>query len=265
MPHFIFSATAKVLGQLVGAIPRQLRNYKSNFDDLKKKTEKLKLTLEDLHLWVDAAKENGEEIEQSVEKWLISANTTVVEAGKLIEDEEKEKKKCLKGLCPNLMNRYQLSKKAAWEVKAIAGLLEEGKFDEVSFCTKPEGILLMCSEGYEAFESRKSILNDALDALSNPNVNVIGLCGLGGIGKTTLAKIVFYQAKKLKLCDEVVFVEVSQTPDVKRIQGDIADQLGLYICEGSESERAMVLCGLLKKGKKILVLDNIWTSLDLDK
>lgn len=172
----------------------------------------------------------------------------------------------MKGLCPNLKNRYQLSKKAAWEVRAIAGLLEEGKLDKVSFCTKPEGKSLMSSEGYEAFKSRKSIWNDTIDALSNPNVNVIGLCGLGGMGKTTLAKIVFEQAKKLKRCDEVVFVEVLQTPDVKRIQGDIADQLGLNISEESESERAMMLCGQLKKGKKILVvLDKIWTSLDLEK
>lgn len=53
---------------------------------------------------------------------------------------------------------------------------------------------------------------------------------------------------------------------MKRIRGEIADQLGLSFSEGSECEIAMVLCDRLRKEKKILViLDNIWTSLDLER
>lgn len=52
----------------------------------------------------------------------------------------------------------------------------------------------------------------------------------------------------------MVFAEVSQTADVKRIQEEIADQLGLNFCEESESERVMMLCDRLNKEKKILVI-----------
>ena len=38
--------------------------------------------------------------------------------------------------------------------------------------------------------------------------------GMGGIGKTTLAKKVASQAKQDNLFDEIIFVEVSKTPDI---------------------------------------------------
>ncbi|KAK9205778.1 hypothetical protein WN943_016048 [Citrus x changshan-huyou] len=96
---------------------------------------------------------------------------------------------------------------------------------------------------------------------------MIGVNGMSGIGKTVLVKEAARQVKEDKLFDEVVFAEVSQTPDVKRIQGEIADQLGLSFSKGSECERAMVLCDRLRKEKKkiLVILDNIWTSLDLER
>lgn len=144
--------------------------------------------------------------------------------------------------------------------KSVVELLEEGKFDQVSNSAISNG-------DYVSFESRRSTLNGALDALINPDVNMIGVYGMSGIGKTMLVKEAARQVEEDKLFDEVVFAEVSQTPDVKRIRGEIADQLGLSFSEGSECERAMVLCDRLRKEKKkiLVILDNIWTSLDLER
>ncbi|ESR63244.1 hypothetical protein CICLE_v10013992mg, partial [Citrus x clementina] len=58
---------------------------------------------------------------------------------------------------------------------------------------------------------------------------------------------------------------VSQTPDIKKIQGEIAEKLGLELSEEAESRRASRLYERLKKEKMILViLDNIWKYLDLE-
>lgn len=73
-------------------------------------------------------------------------------------------------------------------------------------------------KSYEVFESRKSTLNDVLNALNNPNVNMIGVYGMAGVGKTMLVKEVARLAKKGKLFDEVVFAEVLQISDIKKIQ-----------------------------------------------
>ncbi|KAH9688199.1 Disease resistance protein [Citrus sinensis] len=75
---------------------------------------------------------------------------------------------------------------------------------------------------------------------------------MGGIGKTTLAKEVAKRAENDKLFDQVVFSEVSESQDIRKIQGEIADKLGLKFAEESESEKRI-----------LVILDNIWENLDL--
>ena len=51
-------------------------------------------------------------------------------------------------------------------------------------------------EGYECFQSRDSTLNDIMDALRDDKTKMIGVCGMGGLGKTMLVKQVAQQAKQ---------------------------------------------------------------------
>ncbi|TXG66921.1 hypothetical protein EZV62_008196 [Acer yangbiense] len=93
---------------------------------------------------------------------------------------------------------------------------------------------------------------------------MIGLYGMGGVGKTTLAKVVGEEAKEKKLFDEVVMVTVTQNPDVKNMQTHIADLLGLKFEEETIEVRAQRLCLRLNKEKTILIiLDDVWEKLDL--
>jgi putative protein kinase ArgK-like GTPase of G3E family len=48
---------------------------------------------------------------------------------------------------------------------------------------------------------------------------MIGLCGLGGVGKTTLVKEVGRRAKELQLFPEVLMATVSQNPKVTGSNG----------------------------------------------
>jgi|UniRef100_A0A2N9H6K6 disease resistance protein RPS2 len=58
---------------------------------------------------------------------------------------------------------------------------------------------------------------------------------------------------------------VSRTPNLKQIQGELADMLGLKFHEESDSGRAHRLYARLKNEKKILIiLDDVWAILDLD-
>ncbi|KAF2294475.1 hypothetical protein GH714_011728 [Hevea brasiliensis] len=116
----------------------------------------------------------------------------------------------------------------------------------------------------EALNSRVLFLKQVMDALRDPNLNKIGVYGMGGVGKTTLAKEVHRQAIEEKLFDEVVMVAVNQTPELRRIQSEIADVLGLTFDVEEIPGRANRLYERLKKEKKVLIiLDDIWKQLDL--
>ena len=53
------------------------RNYNANLENLKAELEKLKVERTSIQLRVSEAKEKGEEIEEKVEKWLVSANNII--------------------------------------------------------------------------------------------------------------------------------------------------------------------------------------------
>ena len=188
------------------------------FEKLKNDVDKLKNARDSVQYKVDDSKIKGDGIQQHVEEWLISVDEVISEVRKLTEVEEKSNNQCFNGLCPNLKTHYQLIKKAEREVNAIVGLHEKRKFDSVSFRTIPEEIWLKSTEGFIHFESRKSTLKEILGSLSNHNFNMIGVYGMGGIGKTMLVKEVAGQAKGNNLFEKVISAQVSQTPQIKKIQ-----------------------------------------------
>ncbi|CBI22412.3 unnamed protein product, partial [Vitis vinifera] len=103
-------------------------------------------------------------------------------------------------------------------------------------------------------------------ALRDAKINKIGVWGLGGVGKTTLVKQVAEQAAQEKLFDKVVTAAVLETPDLKKIQGELADLLGMKFEEESEQGRAARLYQRMNEEKTILIiLDDIWAKLDLEK
>ncbi|MBA0813977.1 hypothetical protein Gohar_027786, partial [Gossypium harknessii] len=204
---------------------KYLSNHRKNFETLTDNAEKLKDARDRVLHSIDAALRNGEEIERDVNNWLSAVDGKILgQVEKVMQDEEKAKKKCFVGLCPNFWTRYKLSFKAEEEAKAVADLLERGKFHEVSYPVALQGITVPPVKGYEDFESRTLVLNGIMEALKDDSVSVIGVHGMGGIGKTMLVKEIVSKVKG-KLFDSVVIATVTQAIDVEKIQNQIADLL----------------------------------------
>ncbi|KAJ0024086.1 hypothetical protein Pint_06774 [Pistacia integerrima] len=243
-----------------------LFKYQSYIDDLKNRVEDLGNARERVEHQVDEAKNRGEEIEQDVELWLERVNEFTEGVVKPITgDEDKAKNCCFIGLCPNLIQRYMLGKKAAKALPGGADLSGKGNFSSVSYRPPIQRTESVYTRGYEAFDSRMRVLQEIMEALKDSNVNMVGVYGMAGVGKTTLVKKVAWQAEEDKLFDQVVMTTVTQTPDLKNMQDEIADQLGLIFPEQSVSGRSLRLRDRLKREKRILViLDDIWAKVDLD-
>ncbi|TYI62759.1 hypothetical protein E1A91_D10G270100v1 [Gossypium mustelinum] len=238
---------------------KYLSNHQQNVEILKDEAKKLKDERDRVQHSVDAAQRNGEEIERDVNNWMSAVDRKIPEqVEKVMQDEEKAKKKCFIGLCPNFWTRYKHSLKAAAEAKAVAKLLEQGKFDRVSYLVPLQSIIVPPGKGYEEFESRTSILNGIMEALKDDSVSVVGVHGMGGIGKTILVKEIARKVKG-KLFDSVVMATVTQAIDIEKIQNQFADFLGLIFEEESMVGKAFQLRERLKKEERVLViLDDIW-------
>ncbi|KAG5232518.1 disease resistance NBS-LRR family protein [Salix suchowensis] len=240
---------------------------KSNLRHLKDEVDKLRNERERLQRLVDEERRKGKVIEDDVAKWILEVDgiTEMVER-ELAQYEDGVKKKCFMGLCPNFKTRYRFGKKAEQKLATVrAKLKKQRSFGSISYHVVPSGVEGMSGKGYQAMQSRIPVFNEIMNALKAADVNIVGVYGMGGVGKTTLVKEVSKQAIEDKLFDKMVIASVARNPDIMKIQGQIADQLGLTFNEESEWGRAGRLRERLKQEKKILVvLDDLWKRLDLE-
>ncbi|CAK7340800.1 unnamed protein product [Dovyalis caffra] len=265
----ILAVVSPIVEHAIGPIKTHIFNAlycKSNLRHLKEEVDKLKDARERLQHLMDEESRKGKVIEEDVAKWLLEVDGITEKLERdLVQDEDRVKKKCFVGLCPNFKTRYQLGKKAEEELATVKAKLKKLRnFGSISYHGAPPGEV-MSVKGYQAMQSRIPVFNEILNALKVADVNMVGVYGMGGMGKTTLVKEVSKQAIEDKLFDKMVIASITRNPDIMKIQGQIADQLGLAFNEESEWGRASRLRERLKQEKKILlVLDDLWKRLDLE-
>ncbi|KAH9621780.1 hypothetical protein KSS87_016561, partial [Heliosperma pusillum] len=117
----------------------------------------------------------------------------------------------------------------------------------------------------EGLESREEVLRKILVDLKDDKVNIVGVYGMGGCGKTTLAKEVAHK-RATDLFDKRIVVEVSEVPNIKGLQNQIAGGIGLTLDDmNTIAERACILYNQLKSEKKkiLIIFDNVWNKLKL--
>ena len=193
---------------------------------MKKQVDKLQGARDRVQHSIDAAIRNAEEIEADVKMWLENVDVIMGKFKEVVEDEENAKMRSFNGSSLNLKLRHQQSKKAKKMVQDIDEVLKNGSFDKVSFRPPSQATMTTTYMDYMTFESR-SIVEQLMDALGDANINVIGVWGMPGVGKTTLVREVAKQVKEKKLFNEVAMAEVTQSLDLRRIQGELADMLDL--------------------------------------
>ncbi|XP_044472438.1 probable disease resistance protein At1g61190 [Mangifera indica] len=262
--EIIFSRLFDAPGRLIG----YLLNYNDNIEALRNQAQKLKDTRHSMQLRIGAAERNREIILPDVQSWISKVDNVSAEAEKFLEDEGNANKMCFKGWCINVQHRYQNSKVAKQKITVITQLQEEGKFQTLSQPAPPPSSIISPAAGFSGiFESRESIKNDIMEALKDDKVSIIGICGMWGVGKTTLVKQVGKQAGEEKLYDSIVMVAVSQAPDIMKIQAEIAELLGMTsLLVHSKSARANSLLGRIKSEKRILIiLDDVWSRIELEE
>uniref|UniRef100_A0A2N9GMV8 AAA+ ATPase domain-containing protein n=1 Tax=Fagus sylvatica TaxID=28930 RepID=A0A2N9GMV8_FAGSY len=254
-------------------------------ENLKVQFQKLGDKRKGLQLLIDVERRNGQEILPEVNSWVEKVDEISQALQRFIDEDVKANKMCLGGGCPDLK-----AKKNTLEIDAetrndqvIASAIErwvqmvdnireglQSFIDEDKMCLNLKSRYSLSRKAKKKTLEIDGLLKEAEQpsfnkALRGDNINMISICGMGGIGKTTMAKEVAKRAKDDKLFDEVVMAVVSQNQDLRKIQGQIADMLRLKLEGETELGRANQLYSRLMRSKSVLViLDDVWEALNLE-
>ncbi|XP_057719924.1 disease resistance protein At4g27190-like [Arachis stenosperma] len=193
--------------------------------------------------WLSKTREdekNGHEILPHVENWLQMVDELEGDLGRFKEDETNRNKKCHGGWCPNLKTRYSFSKNAKKNAAKLVQLNEQ-KHEAISISTPPLKFAeLLATKGIKSFESRNEIVRAVIEKLKEEGSE--------------------------KLFHKIATVTVSQNVNYTNVQAEIASRLDLTFADKDPMlERAQNLLNRINKIPGVLiVLDDVWTGLDLD-
>ncbi|KAK9950192.1 hypothetical protein M0R45_005693 [Rubus argutus] len=133
-------------------------------------------------------------------------------------------------------------------------------------CSKVLPDAIESAEDFEEFEATREAIQKVMKALRDDEVTAIGVYGMGGVGKTTMVEHVAALAKNEGIFHHVIKVVVSQDPNYEKIQGTLADLLGVKLADETEAGRAASLNKAIMRREKILIiLDNVWSRIELSR
>ncbi|KAG6530654.1 probable disease resistance protein At5g43740 [Zingiber officinale] len=139
-----------------------------------------------------------------------------------------------------------------------------GGLDPIATVGPPEPTLML-PISHRSPVGIESDVEDIVGYVDGREGNIIGIYGMGGIGKTTMLKSIQRHYYNQRIFDCVIWVVASKDCQLGRLQMDIAKSLGLSTLQESDDERT---CGdklfrFLEDRNCLLLLDDIWEHVDL--
>ncbi|XVF78196.1 hypothetical protein PTKIN_Ptkin14bG0110700 [Pterospermum kingtungense] len=147
-------------------------------------------------------------------------------------------------------------------------LLQQGKFQNGLVADNPGWIGQALSTTTLFGEAAKICMEKIWAYLMDAGVQIIGVWGLGGIGKTTIMKLIHNQLlKETEKFNIVIWVTVSKEMSIFKMQHRIARAMKEDLDEDEdEIIRAGMINGMLaRKGRYVLILDDLWDKLSLEE
>ncbi|CAH1435325.1 unnamed protein product [Lactuca virosa] len=182
------------------------------------------------------------------------------------------------GSCFNIKIRYRAGRNAFEINEEIDSVMR--RYKEINWADHPippgrvdsmKPSTSTPSAEHNDFQSREVTFTKALKALDpNHKSHMIALCGMGGVGKTTMMQRLKKVAEEKKMFKFIVEVVIGEKTDPISIQEAIAYYLSVELSEKNKSVRANKLRRGFKaksdggKNKFLIVLDDVWQSIDLE-
>ncbi|KAK9209679.1 hypothetical protein WN944_002047 [Citrus x changshan-huyou] len=158
----------------------------------------------------------------------------------------------------------RLSELANVKITKIDELMASRDIHSVSDLTQSADLGDLATPDYVPLESSSKALNSIMKLLKDDKVNIIGVQGPGGVGKSTLMEQLAKQIDTIAPYDKA-HVIVAESSDLRRIQDKIAELLKFKIEEEDELQRRATLAKRLRERTKkvLIILDDVREKINL--
>ncbi|KAM2456610.1 hypothetical protein COP2_005912 [Malus domestica] len=269
--------------------PREILNYFGNFRGVRRKLEKLRTTLSTIgvvvsdaeerqltegavKLWLDDLRDLAYDIEDTLDKFATQMLKRMIEGREQANTSNKIRRSFYKvklrfdmnSEMKKIMERLQ----DISERKEKFGLKDTGTSAKESRSLQSAGVL-----DEKLVVGRDDDKGEIIELLSRKykhagtvNFGVVAIVGMPGVGKTTLAQLVFnHKDDAMKEFEPKVWVSVSDDFDVVRVTKAILESITSRPVQVEEFSKMQHDLSEQLRGKKFLiVLDDIWNKGDYD-
>ncbi|XP_023742243.1 disease resistance protein At4g27190 isoform X2 [Lactuca sativa] len=266
--EFVSAIISPFVESLMGPVKKQLGYIFSSTKHVRNMNTKMKQlddTSRDVKKHMETNNINNLEIPARVTGWL-------EEVDKIKEDAQRISSSGAG--CFNLKMRYREGRKAFKTMEEMGSLIEENSKIVWTNAQKPLGKVnsqnaSTCALSDNHFKSREKSFKDAVEFLQQDDTSqVIALCGMGGVGKTTMMEQLKKTAEDKKMFDWIVKVVIGQKINMYSVQQTIAEYMGSSLTETSveaRADRLRIRFGKMFEGRKkvLVILDDLWEMIEL--
>ncbi|GLT30416.1 hypothetical protein SLA2020_052150 [Shorea laevis] len=250
------SIMGPVLGSVVGEHVDCHRNFQNDVDDLRKRVAGLKRRRNDTVAELQIVDDLEKQVKEEVQGWLEDAR-------KVIEIEMPDIEEQVQNV--SYLSRGNLGRRVRQKIQEVREIYDRGNF--------PEGFVIERSPTIgitlptENMVGEVNVKEKIWEYLMGHEVGIIGVCGIGGVGKTTVMKHIHNELlNEASRFEKVGWVTVSHPLNVFRLQDDIAWAMNISLSnKRDELHRASRLMEVMKTVKYALILDDVWDKFALHR
>ncbi|GKV15056.1 hypothetical protein SLEP1_g25858 [Rubroshorea leprosula] len=232
-------------------------DYHLTFDeavsDLRRELEVLTRRKEDINLSIQSHTSLGKEVKHEVQGWL----KRVQEINNEVEDIQEKTQRV------KWYSKGRLGKLVRKKMEVVKRIHEQGSFPDGLIVDRPpsRGVIMPIEKVVGETFAKEKIWG----YLMGNEVGMIGVCGIGGVGKTTIMKNINNELVRHTEFNKVIWVTVSYPLDVIKLQENIAHGFGEELPKDEDKEmRSAKLTGIMEKVRHVLILDDVWEKFSLN-
>ncbi|KAL2331495.1 hypothetical protein Fmac_019076 [Flemingia macrophylla] len=234
-------------------------SFNDNVQGLEMKLEELCSLEYDINKELEFAElQQGKKRKREVENWLRNVQRKKIEVHGIV--------RALRDA--GVLRHIKLTIQVKKLTEQVTDLVERGRF--------PKG-LLGCAQESREYTLLTTKLAGAMfqknvskiwDWLMNDGVLMIGVYGMGGVGKTSMLMYIHNMLlKSATNIDNVFWLSLSQSFSIHKLQFDVAKIVGLDISEENDEKKraARLSWSLMRRKRCVLFLDDVWNHFPLEK